>query len=93
MPNAKASLKRTKVAKRQHPVATIEGPPALLTADQARESLSERGISIAEFARQNGLSYGTVYQVLSGLKKGRFGDAHRAAVLLGMKRGVVLPRA
>jgi len=35
----------------------------------------------------------TTYQVLSGRKKGRRGESHRVAVLLGMKEGVVPERA
>lgn len=31
----------------------------------------------------------TCYQVLSGVKKGTRGESHRAAVLLGIKEGVV----
>ncbi len=65
----------------------------LKTREQARVALEEQGISIAEFARTHGLTYPTVYQVLNGQKKGRRGAAHKAAVLLGMKNGVVLPDA
>ncbi len=32
----------------------------------------------------------TTYQVLAGRKKGRRGEAHKVAVLLGMKEGVIL---
>jgi len=42
---------------------------------------------MAEFARQHGLQRQTIYQLLSGAKKGRRGEAHRAAVLLGLKAG------
>lgn len=52
--------------------------------------LEFEGLSIADFARQHGLRYETVYQVLTGQKKGRRGDAHRAAVLLGVKNGVIV---
>lgn len=46
-------------------------------------------MSVAAFARQHELPYGIVYQVLTGKKKGRRGAAHRAAVLLGIKAGIV----
>ena len=59
------------------------------TPTAARADLERRGISVAEFARAHGLSYGTVYKVLTGEKKGRRGAAHRAAVLLGLKAGVI----
>lgn len=61
----------------------------LRTPEQAKEHLEQQGISVAEFARTNNLPYGIVYQVLSGKKKGRRGAAHKAAVLLGIKHGVV----
>jgi gp16 family phage-associated protein len=59
------------------------------TPQEARADLDKRGISIAAFAREHKLPDGIVYQVLSGKKKGRRGEAHRAAVLLGLKKGVV----
>ena len=59
----------------------------LLTPAQAREALDREGKSIADFARENGLDEPTVYQVLAGRKQGRRGEAHRAAVLLGLKAG------
>lgn len=61
----------------------------LRTPEQAKEHLAQQGISVAEFARTHNLPYGIVYQVLTGQKKGRRGAAHNAAVLLGIKHGVV----
>ena len=72
---------------------TTKKATRLKTSKSAREHLESQGLSIAEFARTHRLPYGTVYQVLTGKKKGRRGDAHKAAVLLGMKRGTVLPPA
>ncbi|MGO1072692.1 DNA-binding protein [Lysobacter sp. CA199] len=66
----------------------IANTAKLKSPDQAKADLEARGISIAEFARGHGLRYGTVYQVLTGKKKGRRGEAHRAAVLLGLKKGI-----
>ncbi len=65
--------------------------PYLLTPEQARDVLDQEGKSIADFARENHLKKHVVYQVLSGHKKGRRGEAHRAAVLLGMKKGTFPP--
>lgn len=59
------------------------------TPEQAREALEAQGISVATWARENGIPYGTAYQVITGVKKGRRGDAHRAAVLLGIKAGTI----
>lgn len=54
-----------------------------------RVEMTARGESIAEFARKHSLSSSTVHQVLNGRSKGYRGEAHRAAVLLGMKIGTI----
>lgn len=61
------------------------------TAEQVRQDFAARGESFAEFARKHGLSQSTVNEVLAGRKKGRRGEAHRAAVLLGLKVGTTTP--
>lgn len=63
--------------------------PATRTPKQAKEWLAQQGKTVQEFARENGLDPFTCYQVLSGVKKGQRGESHRAAVLLGIKEGVV----
>jgi len=62
---------------------------ALLTPEQARAALDRRGKSIAEFSREHDLNKNLVSDLLNGRKKGRRGEAHRAAVLLGIKDGEV----
>lgn len=63
----------------------------LLTPEQARQALDHQGKSIADFAREHSLDEATVYQLLAGRKKGRRGEAHRAACLLGIKQGNIPP--
>ena len=63
--------------------------PATVTPEQARTDLDRRGISIAEFSRKHGLNKNLVSDLLNGRIKGRRGEAHRAAVLLGIKDGVI----
>lgn len=58
------------------------------TPDEARDSLNRRGESATHFARRHGVSLSTVSAVLTGQNKGLRGDAHRAAVALGIKVGV-----
>ena len=60
-----------------------------LTRDQARKELDRRGISIAEFSRAHHIHPNLVSDLLAGRKKGLRGEAHRAAVLLGIKEGVI----
>ena len=63
--------------------------PATLTTEQARAALDRKGLSIAEFSRKNELNKNLVSDLLNGRKKGLRGEAHRAAVLLGIKDGVI----
>lgn len=63
--------------------------PTLLTTEQARAALDRHGTSIAEFSRRHHLNKNMVSDLLNGRKKGRRGEAHRAAVLLGLKDGVI----
>lgn len=58
----------------------------------ARDALERRGQTVKDFAEQHSLNPSTVYAVLSGQNRGRRGEAHRAAVLLGIKDGVITPR-
>jgi gp16 family phage-associated protein len=55
----------------------------------ARTRLELQGISVKDFALQNDLHPSTVYAVLNGQKKCLRGEAHRAAVLLGIKDRVI----
>lgn len=61
----------------------------LRTAEQAKEWLSEQGISAAEFCRQHKLSPNLMYEILNGRKRCLRGMSHNIAVLLGMKTGVI----
>ncbi|RTY69846.1 DNA-binding protein [Pseudomonas veronii] len=54
---------------------------------EARKRLELRGISVKQFAEENGIHVSTVYAVLNGQKKCLRGEAHRAAVALGIKLG------
>ncbi|NMX67596.1 DNA-binding protein [Pseudomonas sp. WS 5111] len=63
--------------------------PAPVTPEQARAALDRQGMSIAEFCRIHDLNKNLVSDLLNGRRKGRRGEAHRAAVLLGIKDGVI----
>lgn len=58
-------------------------------AAQAKAWLEHQGKSVQEFAREHGIDPATTYQVLAGRKKGKRGEAHKVAVLLGMKDGII----
>lgn len=55
----------------------------------ARQRLERQGVSVRAFAEQHGIHESTVYAVLNGQKKCLRGEAHRAAVLLGIKDGSI----
>ncbi len=55
--------------------------------DKARYRLVQHGVSTSRFAKEHGLNASTVYAVLNGQSKCLRGEAHRAAVLLGIKQG------
>ncbi len=63
--------------------------PGIRTAAQAKAWLDQQGKSVQEFARETSIDPATTYQVLAGRKKGRRGEAHKVAVLLGMKIGTI----
>ncbi len=60
------------------------------TPDEVRAELAKKGISIAKWATSNRLNPNTVSDLLAGRKKGVRGESHRAAVLLGLKRGEIV---
>lgn len=55
----------------------------------ARKRLELQGKSVKDFATENEIHPSTVYAVLNGQKKCLRGEAHRAAVLLGIKERVI----
>jgi gp16 family phage-associated protein len=58
-----------------------------LSGDEAKQRVYEQGLTLKEFAKRRGLQYRTVSEVIRGVNKGLFGEGHKAAVALGMKRG------
>jgi gp16 family phage-associated protein len=60
-----------------------------ITPQQVRAEFTRRGITIRSWSRAHGVSERVVYELLRGRFKGRYGQAHRAAVLLGLKDGIV----
>lgn len=57
---------------------------------EALSKLREAGISIPEWAKANGFNTATVKAILYGHSQGLRGEAHRAAVALGIKAGLVV---
>lgn len=52
---------------------------------EAKANLRARGIALSDLCRDNDVPYQAARDLLRGRLKGHRGDAHRAAVLLGIK--------
>jgi gp16 family phage-associated protein len=60
------------------------------TPQEVRAEFERKGLSIAKWSIRNGFNPNLVSDLLNGRKKGLRGDAHRAAVALGLKDGVIV---
>lgn len=67
----------------------VDDDAPLRTADEVRAWLSKRGMPLSEYAHRYGVPAIAARQVLSGKLQARFGDAHNAAVILGLKHGML----
>ena len=54
-----------------------------------RQEIDRKGVSVAALARQHNIKARDIYPLLYGRNKGKRGEAHRIAVLLGLKDGVI----
>ncbi len=61
------------------------------TTQDVKNELQKRGLSIAEWARQNGFTPELVHQVLNSNKTPMRGKSHAIAVKLGLKDGIIEP--
>lgn len=62
----------------------------LLTCKGVRESLTRMGKTAADIARELEVSPAVVRGVIDGRFKGNRGDAHKVAVALGLKDGLIV---
>ncbi len=61
----------------------------LRSLEDVERELDRKGISKADWAREHGIKPGVLYEIFSRRSSCRRGEAHRAAVLLGLKEGVI----
>lgn len=61
--------------------------PTAKTPDQVKAEFREAGVTFADWCRAHGFKEQTVKDLLRGLSKGHRGEAHRAAIALGLKHG------
>ena len=64
----------------------------LRSLEEIDRELDRRGVSKADWAREHGIRPGVVYEIFSRRSSCKRGEAHRAAVLLGLKEGVIEER-
>ena len=60
------------------------------TVEEVRTELSRRGITVAEWEKTHHVNPETVRGILLGRIRGRNGEAHKVAVLLGLKNGEIV---
>lgn len=63
--------------------------PTLRTPEEARAEFKRMGVSVTAWALANGFSTNLVFEVLAGRKKCIRGQAHKVAVKLGLKEGLI----
>lgn len=56
-----------------------------MNGDQVKTMFQKRGITVTQWARDNGYRRAEVYRVINGQAKCHYGKAHQIAVKLGMK--------
>jgi gp16 family phage-associated protein len=57
--------------------------------EQVRKEFADSGMSVTRWAISHGLSPQAVFDILRGKRLGKRGDGHKAAVLLGIKKGTL----
>lgn len=62
----------------------------LRTPGEVLKDFEKKGISVRSWALKNGISPSVVHSVLNGRLSGRIGQSHKAAVMLGIKRGEIV---
>lgn len=61
----------------------------LKTTEEVRQEFRRNGISISSWARKHGFPTQAVHRVLRGNAKCWYGNAHKIAVMLGIKDGEI----
>ena len=59
-----------------------------MTPEQIKKNFRQQGITITQWAKENGYTRHAVYRVLNGFDKAYYGNAHEIAVKLGLKPSI-----
>lgn len=58
-----------------------------MTPNAIKTRIRQQGITVLEWSKRHGYNPNTVYMLLNGQLKGRYGKSHEIAVALGLKPG------
>lgn len=61
-------------------------PSGVLTGEEVKTRLKERGETLKSWSAKHGYPYATVSHVVRGINRGTFGIGYRIAIALGMKK-------
>lgn len=64
-------------------------PKQLKTREEVLADFARKGMSIRRWAIEHGVQPATANAVLKGRLRGRIGESHKVAVLLGLKDGEI----
>lgn len=59
------------------------------TAEEVLVEFERHGITVTQWAHEHDVPRHAVFAALAGKTKGKHGNAHKVAVLLGIKDGVI----
>jgi gp16 family phage-associated protein len=59
--------------------------PTIRTPTEARAWLARHGVTITDWARRHGFKPAVVASLLAGRSQGNWGEAHSAAIALGLR--------
>lgn len=81
------SFKHQCIKLNTHPTEDTVNTPSKKpkTAKQIKDEFARNGMTISEWANQNGYNRNRVYRILNGFDKGLYGEGHEIAVKLGLK--------
>lgn len=57
-----------------------------MTPEKIKENLRKQGKTLSQLCLEKSLPYRTAQALLNGTNKGNYGEAHRVAVELGLKK-------
>lgn len=79
-------MKKPNPSARKSDTSGSLGQKDVISGDEVKTRLREKGMTLKEWAKKRGYPYDTVSCVVRGINRGTYGMGHRIAVELGLKR-------